>query len=69
MIDRGVIDLDAQISALGFHFVSDDAVRNTITVYDAGYEFYHRPGLGRFNWFGFYPLGEFIHHNQQVFFF
>ena len=25
-------------------------------------------GFGRFNWFGFYPLGEFVHHDQQIFF-
>ena len=72
MIYRGVIELNAQISAPGFHFVgceigaviSDDAVRNTITVYDGGYKVYYRPELGRFNWFGLYPLSEFIHHDQ-----
>ena len=76
MIYRGVIELDAQIGTPGFHFVgceigaviSDDAVWNTITVYDAGYKVYYWPGLGRFNWFGLYPLGEFIHHDQQIFF-
>ena len=72
MIYRGVIELDAQFSAPGFHFVGceigavigDDAVWNTIMVYNTGYEFYHRPGLGRFNWFGLYALSEFIHHDQ-----
>src|SRR3954467_549936 len=33
-----------------------------------GYEVYHRSGFVRFNRFGFYPFGEFIHHDQQVFF-
>ena len=74
---RGVIELDAEISTLGFHLigceigavVSDNVVWNTIMVHNAGYKIYHRPGFGRFNRFGFYPLGEFIHHDQQVFFF
>ena len=65
MIDRGVIELDAQISAPGFHFVGsevgaiiiDDALGDTVTVYDPGYEVYHLSGFGRFNWFGLYPFG------------
>ena len=72
MIDGGVIELDAQISALGFHFVScevgavisDDVVWNSITVYDPGYEVYHWSGFGRFNWFSFYPFSELVHHDQ-----
>ena len=76
MIYRGVIELNAQIDTPGFHLIgseigaviSDDAVRNTITVHNTGYEVYHWSGFGRFNWFGLYPLSEFIHHDQQVFF-
>ena len=44
--------------------VGDDAVWDTINVHDTGYEVYHRSGFGRFNGFGFYPFGEFIHHDQ-----
>ena len=36
---------------------------DAITVYDPGYEVYHRSGFGRFDRFGFYPFGEFIHHD------
>ena len=76
MIDGGVIELNAQISTPGFHLIGceigavigDDVVWNTITVHHAGYEFYHWPGFGRFNWFGLYPLSEFIHHDQQILF-
>ena len=76
MIDRSVIELNAQISTLSFHvigceigaIIGDDAVWNTITVNNTGYEVYHSSGFGHFNWFGLYPLGEFIHHDQQVFF-
>ena len=32
------------------------------------YEIYYRPRLGRFDWFGLYPLSEFIHHDQQILF-
>ena len=48
--------------------VTDYAVGDAIMVYNPGYEVYHWSGFGRFNWFGFYPFGEFIHHDQQVFF-
>ena len=51
MIDGGVIEFNAQISTPGFHFIGcevgaviSDDVWNTITVYDAGYEFYYGPG-------------------------
>ena len=44
--------------------IRDDAVGDAVTVYDPGYEVYHWSGFGRFNWFGFYPFGEFIHHDQ-----
>ena len=76
MIDGGIIELDAQVSTPGFHFVGckigavigGDAVWDTITVYETGYEICHWSGFGRFNWFGLYPLSEFIYHDQQIFF-
>ena len=40
----------------------------TVTVYDPGYEVYHLSGFDHFNWFGLYPFGEFIYHDQHVFF-
>ena len=76
VIDRGIVEPDAQISTPGFHLigceigavVGDDGVRNTITVHNTGYKVYHWPGFGHFNWFGLYPLGELIHHDQHIFF-
>ena len=76
MVDGGVIEFNAQISTPGFHFIGckiravigDDAVGDAITVYNPRYEVYHWSGFGRFNWFGLYPLGEFIYHDQQIFF-
>ena len=76
MVYGGVIEFNTHISAPGFYLVSceigavvgDDAVRNTITVHNTGYKVYHWPGFYRFNWFGLYPLSEFIHHDQQIFF-
>ena len=76
MIDKGIIDLNAHVATPSFHLVvfevgaviSDDAVGDAITVYNPGYEVYHWSGFGRFNWFGLYPFGEFIYHEQQVFF-
>ena len=67
VIDRGVIELDAQIGAPGFYFVGyevravigDGAVWDTIMVYDTGYKIYHWSGFGPFNWLGLYPLSEF----------
>ena len=72
MIDGGVIELNAQVSVPGFHFIDykigavigDDAVGDTLAVYDPGYKVYHWYGFGHFNWFGFYPFGEFVHHDQ-----
>ena len=77
VIDGSIIELDAHVFASEFYLVgrevravvSDDAVGDAITVYNPGYEVYHRSGFGRFNRFGLYPFGEFIHHDQQVFFF
>ena len=75
MIDGSIIELDAHVFAPEFYLVGrkvraiirDDAVGDAITVYDPGYEVYLWSGLGRFNWFGFYPLGEFFDHDQHVF--
>ena len=58
MIDGGVIELNAQIGAPIFHLIGcevgavigDDAVWNTIMVYNAGYKVYHWSDFGRFNW-------------------
>ena len=55
MIDRGVIELNAQFSTPGFYFIGceigavigDDAVWNAITVHDTGYEVYHWSGFDR----------------------
>jgi hypothetical protein len=52
-------------SAVNFvPFIGYDAVGDAITVYNPGYEVYHRSGFSCFNRFGFYPFGEFIHHDQ-----
>ena len=75
MIDGGIIELNAQISTPVFHLISceirtvigDDAVGDAVMVYDPGYKVYHRSRFDRFNWFGFYLFGEFMHHDQQVF--
>ena len=76
MIDRGVIEFNAQFSTLGFHFtgceigavIGDDVVWDTITVHNIGYEVYHRARLSCFDRFSLYPLSEFVYHNQQIFF-
>ena len=72
VIDKSIIELDAHVAAPEFYLVgrevraivSDDAMGDAITVYNPGYEVYHWSGFGRFNRFGFYPFGEFIHHDQ-----
>ena len=72
VIDRSIIELDAHVAAPKFYLVgckvravvSDDAVGDAITVYNPGYEVYHRSGFSRFDRFGFYSFGEFIHHDQ-----
>ena len=72
VIDGSIIELDAHVFAPEFYLIghkvraiiSDDAVGDSVTVYNPGYEVYHWSGLGRFNWLGFYPFGEFIHHDQ-----
>ena len=72
VIDRGIIKLNAHFAAPSFYVVSckvravigDDAVGDAVVVYNPGYVVYHWSGLGRFNWFGFYPFGEFIHYDQ-----
>ena len=64
MIDRGVVELDAHFAAPSFYFIgceigaiiSDDAVGDTVLVYDPGYEVYYWSGFGRFDWFGFYSF-------------
>ena len=76
VVDGGVIEFNTQISTPGFYLVgcevgavvSDDVVWDTITVHNIGYEVYHRAGLSRFDRFSLYPLSEFVHHNQQIFF-
>ena len=76
MIDGGIIELNAHVAAPEFYLVgrevravvSDDSVGDAITVYNPRYEVYHRSGFGRFNRFGFYSFGEFVHHDQQLFF-
>ena len=72
VIDRGVVELNAHFATPGFHFlgykiravVGDDTVGDTVTVYNLRYEVYYWSGFGRFNWFGFYPFGELVHHDQ-----
>ena len=72
MIDRSIIELNAHVDAPKFHLigckvravVSDDDVGDAVTVYDPGYEVYHRSGFGRLNRLGFYPFGELIHHDK-----
>ena len=72
MIDGGIIELDAQVSTPGFHFLSckiraiigDYAVWDTIMVHDTRYKVYHWSDFGHFNWLGLYPLGEIIYHDQ-----
>ena len=72
VIDRSIIEHDAHFAAPEFYLVgrevcpvvSDDAVGDAITVYNPGYEVYHRSRSSRFDRFGFYPFGEFIHHDQ-----
>ena len=64
--------LNAQISTPSFYLighkvrtvVSNDTTQDTIMVHHAGYEVYNWSGLGHFDWFGFYPLSEFVDHNQ-----
>ena len=76
MIDGSIIELDAHVFALEFYLVgrevraiiSDDAVGDAVTVYNPGNEIYHRSGFGCFHRFSLYPFGEFIHHDQYVFF-
>ena len=72
MVGRSVVELNAHFAAPSFHFIgyeigaiiSDDAVRDNVSVYDPGYEVYDWSGFGRFDWFGFYPFGELVHHDQ-----
>ena len=67
-----MIELDAHFAAPEFYLVgrevraviSDDVVGNAVMVYNPGYKVYHRSGFGRHNKLGFYPFGEFIHHDQ-----
>ena len=76
VINISVIELDAQVFAPEFYLIGrkvhavigDDAVWDTIMVYGTGYKVYPWSDFGRFNWFGLYPLGEFIYHDQQIFF-
>ena len=74
MVYGWIVEFNAQLSALGFHLssyevraiISDDTVRDTITVDCAGYKIDHSSGLSCFVWFVFYPFSEFIHHDQQI---
>ena len=76
MVDGGVIEFNTQISSPGFYLVgceigavvSDDVLWDTIMVHNIGYAVYHRAELNRFDRFSLYPLSEFVHHNQQIFF-
>ena len=64
MIYGGVIELDAQVSTPNFYLigcevravVSNNVVRDTITVYDTRYKIYDRSGFSWFYWFGLYSL-------------
>ena len=75
VIDGGIIELNAHVAAPRFYLVvrevhaivSDDAVGDAITVYNPGYEVYHRSGFSRLDGFGFYPFGEFIHYDSRYF--
>ena len=77
MVYRCIVEFIAQLSALGFHLIScklgsiisDDTMRDTITVDYAGYKVNHWPCLSWFYRFGLYSLSEFIYHYQQVFLF
>src|SRR3954465_168454 len=72
VIDRSIVELNAHVFAPQLYFIGgevcavigDDTVGDTVTVYDPGYEVYHRSGFGRLNRLGFYPFREFIHHDQ-----
>ena len=72
VIDGSIIELDAHVFAPEFYLVgrkvhaviSDDAVGDAVTVYNPGYEIYHRSGFGCFNRFSLYLFGEFIHYDQ-----
>ena len=72
VIDGSIIELDAHVFAPEFYLIgrkvraiiSDDVVGDAITVYNPGYEVYHRSGFGRLSRLGFYPFGELIHHDQ-----
>ena len=72
MIDGSIIELDAHVFALEFYLVgrkvraviSDDAVGDTVMVYNPGKEVCHWSGFGRLYRLGFYPFGEFVHHDQ-----
>ena len=72
MVYGGLIKLDAQVGAPSFHLigckvraiVSNNTMWDTVTVHNPLYEVYHWSGFGHFNWFGFYPFGELVHHDQ-----
>ena len=72
MVDGSVVELNAHFAAPSFHLIgceigaiiSDDAVGDAVSVYDPGYEVYDWSGFGRFDWFGFYPFGELVYHDQ-----
>ena len=72
VIDGSIIELDAHVFAPEFYLVgrkvrviiSDDVVGDAVTVYNPGYEVYHRSGFGRLYRLGLYPFGEFVNHDQ-----
>ena len=72
MVDGSIVDLNAHVFALEFDLfgrkvhavISDDAAGDVVTVYNPGYEVYHRSRFGRLNRLGLYSFGEFVHHDQ-----
>ena len=72
MVDGSIVELNAHFAAPSFHFIgceigaiiSDDVVGDAVSVYDPGYEVYYWSGFGCFDWFGLYPFGELVHHDQ-----
>ena len=72
VVYRCIVGFSAQLNAPGFHpisckigdIISDDTVRDTLTVDYTRYEVYNWSGFGRFDWFGFYPLSELVDHDR-----
>ena len=72
MVYGSIVELDAHVFAPEFNLagrevhavISDDAVGDTVSVYDSGYKVDNLSGYSRFHWCGFYPFGELIYHDQ-----